>query len=114
MADLLLDNTVVVRVDTQVMRDTVSKYGIYHEQLGVMVAGRVDCEVRYCWVQTGGRQMAAPNVVLAGEDAPQRMDDAHAKIREWLKAQGMTIRDGSYSMPSDLRLMLGAADCLRA
>lgn len=111
--DLQTDGVDLVRVDMQIIAGKPGQHGIYYERMGVIVASHVESEVRYCWVITGGRQMLA-TTVLSGEEAPKRTEKAYATIVDWLKGQGFRVRMGSYSMSSDLRLMLGTAECIRA
>ena len=108
--DLQQDSIHQVRVDRICLPGASGSYGVHLDRFGVMVSARVGGEIRYAWIVTGGQQRLA-DAVMSGEDVPTRTEAAHDWIVVWLHEQGFETRRGSYSFPTNLRLMVAVADC---
>ena len=110
--DLQKDHVHQVRVDRICLPGSPGSYGVQLDRFGVMVSARVGREVRYAWIVTGGQQRLA-DTVMSGQDVPARTEAAHDRSVAWLHEQGFETRRGSYSFPTNLRLMVAVAECTR-
>jgi hypothetical protein len=110
--DMQKDHVQQVRVDRICLPGSPGSYGVQLDRFGVMVSARVGEEVRYAWIVTGGQQRLA-DTVMSGQDVPVRTETAHERIVAWLHEQGFETRHGSYSFPTNLRLMVAVAECTR-
>jgi hypothetical protein len=105
------DKCQFVRVDTLLLEPRGAE-GVAVARYGVFVSAYMAGEIKYAYVSTGTQALAG-GVPLGDLKVAERTLKAREQILAWLEDQGMAVREGSYSVPTDLRLMLATAECLR-
>ncbi len=107
--DAAKDECAYVRVDTLVLEPRGVE-GVVVARYGVFVSTYMAGEIKYAFVLTGTQQIAG-GVPLGGGDVLERTMEAKEQIIAWLGKKKMPVRPGSYSLPTDLRLMMATAEC---